>query len=845
MANDLPSPTTFSATFADQLRAYRARAGLSQSELALRANLSVRGVSDLERGLRRAPYLPTVHALSVALNLSPAEAGSFAASVTRGRRRSRTPAYPARPETGSLPSMYTTFIGRESERAKLTELLLESAFRLVTITGPPGVGKTRLAIQVAHDIAREHGTLTVYVRLSGIHSTDQVLPAIAGAFGLSPDNPAGLLDTIVTRLGSQTCLVVLDNFEHVLPAFGDLVLLLRRCPGLRILVTSRAPLQVRGEMEFPLGPLATPPADEAEDWQTLAACPSVALFAARVREHTPDFAITPQNGATIAAISRRLEGIPLAIEIAAARSALLSPAEVLSGLSNRLEFLTDGPPDLPARQRSLEQAIAWSYRLLTNAQKRTLRLLSVLDGTWVMEEALDLLAAYARSRTARPGPVADVQSLVRHSLLLTTRTRGDDQARFHMLAMVRDFADVQLRATGEVDAANSSLIAAASGLAARIAPRLRGLEADETRSWLDDHDVVIRSALRHCLERGRLEVAGDLLWALRFWFDGEPQAWLPVWLDGALKHPAIASDALTEARLRILFGFHLVRFGNARGAGEVKQGLTLLTTPERASTRNEAIDLLQRVIRGPALAEFMLEADHCAETLATQDTAFAARALAGRGRRRLDAGRLAEAAADFNRALDLHGGDDSGRRYLCLYLGAVQILQGRLTAARQTLAGCLAQVGPDSAWRPIPYLFATLGRVHQRLDERHEAAAAYGEALRRALAVGTFYPLPLILDGVAWLASREARDSLAAQFLGAAEMQSLSPDVHSVFDSLRDREELFLDLRRRLGFHRFFTLYEEGRRMPLESVVKDAAAEITRHVSPNAPTPGVRRSPSL
>jgi predicted ATPase/transcriptional regulator with XRE-family HTH domain len=815
-----------SRTFADQLRAYRARAGLSQSELALRANLSARGVSDLERGVRRAPYLPTVHALSVALNLTPAEAGSFASSVTRGRMRSRMVASVARPDAGSLPSMYTSFIGRASELAKLKELLLDSPFRLVTITGPPGVGKTRLD-----------------VRLSGIHSPDQLLPAVAGSIGLSPDNATGILDMIVARLTGQTTLVVLDNFEHLLPAFGAVLSLLGRCPQLRILVASRAPLQGKGEMEFPLAPLATPTID-SDDWQSLAACPSVALFMERLQGHRPDFAITPQNCSTIAAISRQLEGIPLAIELAAARSALLTPAEILAGLSNRLDFLTDGPPDSPARQRSLEQAIAWSYRLLSSAQKRSLRLLSLLDGAWLMEDAVDLLSQNAGVRATRPKPADDVQSLVRHGLLLTTRTQSDDRARFHMLEMVRDFAAAQLRAAGELNAAQGALIAAASGIAGRVAPRLRGPEADDTLAWLGDHDAVLHSALHRCLERGQLEVAADLLWTLRFWFDGEPQPWLPVWLESALHHPVISSDARAEALLRVLHGFHLARSNDPQGADDVRQGLSLLTTAEAATTRMEAFDLLQRVIHEPVLPDLMPEADRYSRMTHGQDPVFIAHALTGRGRRKLDAGRLDEAVADFKRALDLQRVDPRDRRFLGIYLGAAQIIEGRLSDARRTLENCLTEAASDSPMRPLPYVYAALGRVHQRLNNAHQAAAAYGEALKHARAVGTLLPLPLIMDGVAWLARREARYSLAARFLGAAEMQSQSSSSHSVFDSLRDREELTLYLRGRLGFHRFFTLYEEGRRMPLESAVAAAAAEIERHVSPGDQTPDVTRSPS-
>jgi hypothetical protein len=200
--------------------------------------------------------------------------------------------------------------------------------------------------------------------------------------------------------------------------------------------------------------------------------------------------------------------------------------------------------------------------------------------------------------------------------------------------------------------------------------------------------------------------------------------------------------------------------------------------------------------------------------------------------------------ADLRRALEIHTVYNSRRRYLHLYLAGAQILAGDLFGARETLTRALAEAAPSSTGRPIPYLWATLGRVHQRLNQRQSAAEAYRESLRCARAVGTFHPLPLVLDGVAWLAGTSASDPLAAQLLGAGESQDVFANSHNVFDSLRDRQELTLQLRGRLGFHNFFTLYEEGRRLPLESVLALAAAEIERHAPSSSGAPDLGLSPS-
>ena len=319
--------------FGDLLRRLRTAAALSQEELAERAGLSRHGISDLERGARHAPRLETVRMLADALALAETDRQALLAAA-RPALLGNGPAVAPPASPGSLPAPLTRLIGRETELAALSAGLQDAEVRLLTVTGPGGVGKTRLAIAVAAAVQEAFPDGVVFVDLAPLSDPALVVPTIAVAFGVQAGADQVLLDRLCRFFAEKRLLLLLDNCEPVLGAAPDVATLLARCPGLTVLATSREPWRVRGEQEFPLHPLPLPASDRLLAIEEVQGSPAVALFVERAHAVQPRFALTAENAGAVAAICRRLDGLPLAIELAAARVKVLPPAALLARLSS-------------------------------------------------------------------------------------------------------------------------------------------------------------------------------------------------------------------------------------------------------------------------------------------------------------------------------------------------------------------------------------------------------------------------------------------------------------------------------------------------------------------------------
>jgi len=361
-------------SFGSVLQRLRRTAGLSQQELAERAGLSLRGIADLERGARRKPYPATVRRLTAALDLNEAERAVLQASASMHDEVTHA----TQDGSGrSLPRPLNSFIGREQEKATVKRLLQTA--RLVTLTGTGGIGKTRLALEVAAD----HDAVA-FVDLATVSDGELIGAAVAEAVGIRK-LPSVALDTLLARwLSSTSLLLVMDNCEHVLRPCGQLVeVLLRTCPGLCVLATSRERLGVPGEVSWRVPSLPVPQANASTD--RALACDAVRLFLERAMALSSDFSettptLTPQNAATVAMLVRRLDGIPLAIELAAARVNVLSVEQIANRLDQAVRLLVGGSKLAPARQQTLRAAFEWSYGLLSESEQQLFARVSVFLG---------------------------------------------------------------------------------------------------------------------------------------------------------------------------------------------------------------------------------------------------------------------------------------------------------------------------------------------------------------------------------------------------------------------------------------------------------------------------------
>ena len=453
-----------------------------------------------------------------------------------------------------VPIGVATFVGREPERAQVAGLVTD--VRLVTLIGSAGCGKTRLAMEVAGEVGSQFADGACWVELQGVRDPATVAAAVGEAVGVRERPGQPLVETLAEQLRDRHLLVVLDNCEHLAAACAALVgELMSACPRLHVLATSREPLELQGETTFGVPPLGVPEAD-ARTAHTVGATDAGRLFEVRARQVRPDFALTDDDAAAVATICRRLDGIPLAIELAAARMRVLAPTQIAAGLVDRFRLLTGGGRDVPARQRSLEASVGWSFGLLADDERLALTRLSVFAG------AFDLAAAQA----VVAGPAIDeravldlVGALADHSLVQVGEHRG--VARYRLLETIRLFAQERLAELDDPARVRDRHLEHYIALSERAGAGLTGADGQAWTARLAADFSDLRAAMAWGVDSGRplavLDIAAP---TLRFWLDRGWYVEMERWLHAVADAPA-ASDA---DRARGLLSAALVVFGGGR-----------------------------------------------------------------------------------------------------------------------------------------------------------------------------------------------------------------------------------------------------------------------------------------
>jgi predicted ATPase/DNA-binding XRE family transcriptional regulator len=547
------------STFGDLLKYLRRRAQLTQRELAIAVGYTEGHVSRLEKN-QRLPDLATVAALFIpALGLeeepeTSAQLLRLAASAHGGQRAAENLTISRVQEAteisesaesipSNLPIQLSTFIGRQAEIAEIARLLSRpNSTRLVTLTGPGGIGKTRLALQTALELSHLYPDGIWFVDLSPLSTPELIAQTTASALNVTETGGQSVEENLIFYLRSKQAVMLVDNCEHLIDAAAQLAeKILRSCAAVQILATSREPLNIPGEANFHVPPLSLPKGTDSAI-QTVVGHEAVQLFLERARSIQPSFGLTEANAPIITRICRQLDGMPLAIELAAARLAVLDVGQIAARLDDRFNLLTSGSRTALPRHQTLRAVIDWSYDLLSEQEKILLRRLSIFSGGWTLEAAEKVTAddMMERGREADPHTpqlriaVAEILDLLSHlvskSLIMVERQPGSE-LRYRMLETVRQYARKKLATSGEEEQVQKHHLEFFSSLAERAEPELRGHKQIEWLGRIDSDYDNLRAALRGSLEEKYAEAALRLVGALfPFWhirgYASEGRRWL-------------------------------------------------------------------------------------------------------------------------------------------------------------------------------------------------------------------------------------------------------------------------------------------------------------------------------
>jgi predicted ATPase/DNA-binding XRE family transcriptional regulator len=769
-------------SFGAYLKSLRATAGFTQEELATNAGLSVHAVSALERGERRRPHMETVRALAVALGLKDDARDALLKAARVQPDESAFDELSGVP----LPAALTALLGRDTDVETLRQWLDHPVARLITIVGAGGVGKTRIALEIAHIVADERTTRVGFVQLAAIRDPAFVASAIAEALGLSEATAADLPQRVCAACDDQhPMLLVLDNCEHVLDAAPLVVDLLLSAPSLRMLATSRAPLRVRGERLYTLGPLDLHANAETLPADDLARMPAVHLFIERVRAARPDFRLTPANAPAVVAICRRLDALPLALELAAPWIKALTPESLLRRLQEDVLLPTVAPGDLPERQQTMSSTVTWSYQLLGGEEQRAFRRLGVLPGRFPLGAAAAVLAGAAGESDGSHESLRTVAALTERSLLYQVEGWVAARPLYQMLETVRAVAALELDAIGERGDALEGLArycrreAAAAG---------EGLIGPAQIEWLDrvrDDIHNYRAGLAWLIERDRPVEAADIAWGLMFfWLIRGRAAEGRQWYDQILH----LSDIPSTSASRMLIGAAVMShtLGDLERARSAAASALAIATDER----DPVVVVHAQLLMGH-IEQASGNVDHANILLGESVEGFTRLAIPwGNGNALIGMASIALAARDVQKA----------ERLL------------------DEATGVLRSAGP---WfLNLPLYIHAIAAV-QRGDADRTIALVH-ESLLCSRQVRDRFAFIYALVPLAAAATLKGKDAWAASILGARDAMAERTGTTVSSNSVRQlRERVEQQARARLGVVDWTRAYETGRTASVDSLLED------------------------